>query len=230
MINQLDYLRELNLLSIVVRMLFSLLIGGALGLERERKNRGAGFRTYTLVCIGAATVMMTNQYVADYFQTGDPTRLGAQVISGIGFLGAGTILLTGKSQVRGITTAAGLWTAACCGLAIGIGFYEGALLAAIFIMLVLATLSRVDTYFRSRSKRIDVYVEFTDRKRLREFILFCQAQNYEVRDLEVMNGRSKEKDTPFAATLSVVADRRMLHTLFLSQLQEVEGVEFIEEV
>ena len=89
-----EYLRDLNLLSITLRIILSVLIGGILGIERGTKNRPAGLRTYILVCLGSALVMMTNQYVCTAYQTGDPVRLGAQVISGIGFLGAGTIVLT----------------------------------------------------------------------------------------------------------------------------------------
>ena len=127
----LEYLRDLNVASISLRIVLSILIGGILGIERGRKNRPAGLRTYILVCLGSALVMMTNQYVYITFDTGDPVRLGAQVISGIGFLGAGTIVLTGRNKIMGITTAAGLWTAACSGLAIGIGFYEGAFWAGL---------------------------------------------------------------------------------------------------
>ena len=114
--------RELNLYSLIIRIVLSLFIGGILGFDRGRKNRPAGFRTYMLVCLGSTLVMITNQYVFQVFKSGDPVRLGAQVVSGVGFLGAGTIILTGHNQVKGITTAAGIWTAACCGLTIGIGY------------------------------------------------------------------------------------------------------------
>jgi len=100
-----------------------MICGGLIGIERGRSNQPAGMRTYMLVCMGAAVVMMTGQYMYDHFQTGDPARLGAQVISGIGFLGAGSIITFGKTKIKGLTTAAGLWTAACIGLSIGIGFY-----------------------------------------------------------------------------------------------------------
>ena len=104
--------QELNTGSIILRILLSIGVGGVIGLERGIKNQPAGFRTYMLVCLGASLVMMTNQYICDTFGGGDPSRLGAQVISGIGFLGAGTILVTNGSRIRGLTTAAGLWTAA----------------------------------------------------------------------------------------------------------------------
>ena len=120
-------LNELNLVSTVVRLALALLLGGMLGIERGRKRRPAGLRTYMIVCIASSLVMITSQYMAEVFGTGDPARMGAQVISGIGFLGAGTIMITSR-QVKGLTTAAGLWAAACIGLAVGIGFYAGAIL------------------------------------------------------------------------------------------------------
>ncbi len=229
MLEGIDILRELNLISVFVRIVVSLVIGGALGLERGRKNRAAGFRTYTLVCLGSALVMMTNQYVSTYFGSGDPTRLGAQVISGIGFLGAGTILLTGRNQVRGITTAAGLWAAACCGLAIGIGFYEGAFMGGLTILVVMAALSKVDAYFRSRAKQIDVYVEFSERKALRVFIEYCRNHNYEIHDLHLTTNKNV-KDSPLSATLAVIADKRIPHVELLAHLHEVDGVLFMEEI
>ena len=138
-------LRDLTYASAALRLLLAVLVGGILGIERGRKNRPAGLRTYMLVCLGATTVMMTNQYVTQCMGTGDPVRMGAQVISGIGFLGAGSIMVTGRNQIRGITTAAGLWAAACIGLAIGIGFYEIGIASGILVFIVLTALHGLDT-------------------------------------------------------------------------------------
>ncbi|WP_312446942.1 MgtC/SapB family protein, partial [Lacrimispora sp.] len=114
MLNLGDF-QELNEITITVRICLALIIGGILGMEREVRKQPAGFRTYMLVCMGSAAVMMTNQYISQTFGGSDPSRLGAQVVSGIGFLGAGTIIVTRNNQVRGLTTAAGLWAAACAG-------------------------------------------------------------------------------------------------------------------
>ena len=114
-------LRELTLTAIIVRIVVAIMLGGIIGLERGMKNRPAGLRTYMLVCMGSCVVMLINQYTTQVFGTGDPVRLGAQVISGIGFLGAGTIVVTSHNQIKGLTTAAGLWASACIGVAIGIG-------------------------------------------------------------------------------------------------------------
>ena len=124
-----DFLREFSFLSILLRLLLAMLFGGVIGLERGRKRRAAGFRTYMLVCLGAALTMLLSQYLHRMLNTVwsgaaltiDVSRISAQVINGIGFLGAGTIIVTGRQQVKGLTTAAGLWASACMGIAIGAG-------------------------------------------------------------------------------------------------------------
>ena len=129
------YLRGFNDASIILRLAMALLLGGLIGMERERRRRPAGYRTHMLVCLGATLTMLISQHLLQKGLALDATRLGAQVISGIGFLGAGTIIVTGRHKVKGLTTAAGLWASACMGLAIGIGFYEGALLTCFIILM-----------------------------------------------------------------------------------------------
>ena len=143
----LDYLRQMNMVTVMVRLTMAMLFGGLIGLERERKRRPAGFRTYMLVCLGAALTMLLSQYesymvthdwaelAAEIGIRTDVSRFGAQVINGIGFLGAGTIIVTGRQEVKGLTTAAGLWASACMGLAIGAGFYECVILGFLLIFL-----------------------------------------------------------------------------------------------
>ena len=140
----LSQLREVTYLAVALRIFVSIIVGGIIGLERGLKNRPAGLRTYMVVCLGACLVMLTNQYVCQIYGTGDPVRLGAQVVSGIGFLGAGTIIVTRRNQIKGLTTAAGLWAAAGVGLAIGVGFYEAALCGALGIFIVMTLLQRMD--------------------------------------------------------------------------------------
>lgn len=116
---------ELTLLSVVLRLGFATMIGALVGMERSSRGRGAGVKTHALVCMGSALVMLTSEYMRiSLHNTGDMARMGAQIISGIGFLGAGTIIVTGRNHVRGLTTAAGLWVCACEGMSIGIGFLE----------------------------------------------------------------------------------------------------------
>ena len=140
----LETLYSFNNISIIARLVFAALCGGLIGIEREAKRRAAGFRTHILVAVGSTLVMMTSKFVFLEYQgivTVDPTRLGAQVISGIGFLGAGTILREGFS-VKGLTTAASLWAVSCIGLAVGAGYYIGAFVTTFVIYITLNTLKR----------------------------------------------------------------------------------------
>lgn len=155
----LEFIKNYKILTTLSRLILALICGGILGIERERKNRPAGFRTYMLVCMGSALVMMTNEYISLTYGSGDMARMGAQVISGIGFLGAGTIIFTGNNKVKGLTTAAGLWASACIGLAVGIGFYVGAIIGTCMIFIVMAIFHNLDDLVVSSSKKINLYIE-----------------------------------------------------------------------
>lgn len=230
-----DYLRQLNLVSIIFRIFLALLVGGVLGLEREKKNRPAGLRTYILVCLGSALVMMTNQYAYIYYDTGDPVRMGAQVISGIGFLGAGTIMLTGRNQVKGITTAACLWTAACSGLAIGIGFYEGALISALFIFFIMTGVRKLDVWTRNHSVYLDVFLEFDGgRNAFSEFLEYARENQFDVTNIQVsqeevyLKERGRHKTISY--TLSITSKVKRTHVEMIDILSKAKGIEFIEEL
>ena len=230
-----EYLRELNMASIIFRMFLSVTIGGILGLERERKNRPAGLRTYILVCLGATLVMLTNQYVYLYFGTGDPVRMGAQVISGIGFLGAGTIMLTGRNQVKGITTAACLWTAACSGLAIGIGFYEGAILAAVMIAFVMTGVRRLDDWTRNHSMYLDVFLEFRGgRNAFSEFLEYARVNQFDVTNIQVSQEEfyrlGQEAEKTISYTVSITSKVKRTHAQMIDILSKAEGIQYIEEL
>ena len=125
MLSCLDFVRDVDLLSITVRMVLAVICGGLIGIEREYKRRPAGFRTHILICLGAAMTTLTSQflYLNLHYYT-DMARLGAQVVAGIGFIGAGAIIVTRRRRVKGLTTAAGLWAAAIVGLCLGGGDFE----------------------------------------------------------------------------------------------------------
>ena len=177
-------LAELSLWTVLLRIALSALCGGMVGLERGRKGRPAGFRTHILVCLGAALAMMTNQYITETFSTGDPARLGAQVISGIGFLGAGTIIVTGQRQVKGLTTAAGLWASACVGLAVGIGFYEAAVIACVVIFCAERLLWDFGHKQNSRDRTLELFLSLRDSAALGDVISALQKEQIEVEDLD----------------------------------------------
>ena len=222
-------LRELNFYSMVFRIILSLGIGGILGFDRERKNRPAGFRTYILVCLGSPLVMITNQYVFQVFNSGDPVRLGAQVVSGVGFLGAGTIILTGRNQVKGITTAAGIWTAACCGLTIGIGYYECAIAGGIAIFIVMALLQKLEGFLRKSSTMVELYIEYDNKIPLSNFFDYIRKNNLDIVDLELSKNAALA-DICGAATLTIKGRYRISHDSILNLVGNAPGIFFYIEL
>ncbi len=216
-------------LTTCVRLVLSLLCGGILGFERGRKKRPAGFRTYMLVCLGATLVMMTNEFICRVYAVGDPARMAAQVISGIGFLGAGTIIVTGNNRVKGLTTAAGLWASACIGLAIGIGYYSGAIVSCALIMLVMTAMHNVDDRVGAVTQIMDVYVEFEQLSDIGRFIGFIKERNMRVSELEITRPNTGE-EMGIAAMMTLRLPKRQPHSAIMTILNDSEGVRFIEEV
>jgi len=218
-----------DILSIFIRLSLAMLCGGVLGIERGKKNRPAGFRTYMLVCVGATLVMLTNQYLCELYGTGDPARLGAQVISGIGFLGAGTIIVTGRNRVKGLTTAAGLWACACVGLAIGIGFYAGAIIGCALILLVMSVLHRIDDRMTANTRVLDMYMEFQKMSDLGVFMSAIKEHGMKISDIEMTKSNSTE-DIGVAVLLTLKLEKKRPHTEIIELLSQMEGVRYIEEL
>lgn len=224
-----DEIRILTEGAIVVRILISLAFGAILGLDRGLKSRPAGLRTYILVCVGSCIVMMTNQYVYQVFDTGDPVRMAAQVVSGIGFLGAGTIIVTRRNQIRGLTTAAGLWASACVGLAIGIGLYEIALVGGLAVIIVLTSLGHWDFFIRRRARDIDVYIEIPVSFSFAVFLEKLRQQGLGISNLQFTGGEGSASDRlGFVCTLSCA--QRMDHALMLAAVRSIGPRISIEEL
>ena len=222
-------LREVTYLSIVLRLVFAIIIGGLIGLERGMKNRPAGLRTYMLVCVGSCLIMLTNQYLFQVSGTGDPMRLGAQVVSGIGFLGAGTIIVTKHNQIKGLTTAAGLWAAAGVGLALGVGFYEAALTAGLLIFFVLTGLQKLDNRVRSKTRSMGIYIEIADSMSVGTLVRQVREMDMEIEDMQLENDTVPEDGTrSLIATLK--CKKRTDHLTLLEAIRGIEGVIYIEEI
>lgn len=223
------YLRQINTVSIFVRLTLATICAGIIGHERGKKKRPAGFRTHIVVCIGATMVMITSQFMTDVLGVAtDASRLGAQVISGIGFLGAGTIMVVGRNQVKGLTTAAGLWACACMGLAIGIGFYEGAVLTCIYIMAVVTFLHKLDLYSRTHSRYLDVYVELQDVVGITNFINLVKADGTKISNIEVKKDSTIDSRM-IGLSMTLLLAKRCDHTEYLLQLNNIKGVYIAEE-
>lgn len=220
-------IHEVTHLAIVVRILVSIVLGGIIGLERGLKNRPAGLRTYMLVCVGSCLIMLTNQYIYQVYNVGDPVRMGAQVVSGIGFLGAGTIVVTRRNQIKGLTTAAGLWAAAAVGLAVGIGLYEAAILGGATIFLVLSIIHRWDNNMRMHSKVVEAYVELNSKISLGDFMRKIREM-----DLEIDSVRTEYESTfeegKHAYIVVLKSKQKRNHDLLFQSLRDIDGVSYVE--
>lgn len=182
LVEQLNLL-DLNEKTILIRLFLALICGGIFGLERTRKRRPAGVRTYMLVCVGAAVIMMTAQFMNQRWG-GDIGRLPAQVISGIGFLGAGTIMVTKHYRILGLTTAAGLWASACIGLAIGIGFYFGAIVTTIALLVIVVFVDEFEKGYTKKLRRVHIFVILKDIACLKSLISYMRMKNIEICNVE----------------------------------------------
>lgn len=225
----LENIREVTYLAIALRIFMAAVLGGFMGLERGLKNRAAGLRTYMLVCVGACLIMLTNQFIYQSYGQGDPVRMGAQVISGIGFLGAGTIIVTRRSQVKGLTTAAGLWTAAGVGLALGIGFYEAAIMGAFAVLVVMTLMQYMDNRMRSKTKSFEIYVELNNKTTLGDLLRQIREMDIEIRDVQKQTGTDVEGNVRgYTATLET--KKRTPHQIILEQVVTIEGVIYAESL
>ena len=216
-----------NVWTICVRILFTLLCGGIIGIERARKRHAAGFRTYILVCLGAAVVMMLNDFLS-LKDGADAARLGAQVISGIGSLGAGTILITSKNRIKGLTTAAGLWAAACTGLAIGAGFYTLSIIAALSIVIILSIMPAFEVFFRRKSVIFELHVELHEHSNLKDLVNFLRLMNVQITSIE--KNPAYHESGLSVYTLLLNSKEKRDHQTFISTIQNLEYVNHCEEL
>ncbi len=229
-------LSQPGLLSTTVRLLIAVLCGGIIGLDRGRKRRPAGFRTHMLVCMGAALTMMIGQYIAtlllsydSFTGTTDVSRFGAQVINGIGFLGAGTIIVTSRQEIKGLTTAAGLWASACMGLAIGAGFYLGAILGCVLIFISITLMRRVEGFILARARNMNIYVELADINDIGLVIDMIKSSGIRIYDIEI-NKASPYVGAYASAVFSMRLPEKQPHSAIIAKLASIKTIRSLEEI
>lgn len=221
--------KEWSEISILLRLVAAVIAGSVIGFDRAMRHRGAGMKTHVLVCLGATLVMLTGQFLyMNYEGNVDVARLGAQVISGVGFLGVGTIIVTGKNQVRGLTTAAGLWTCACMGLAIGIGFLEGAFFCLIMMMFAFKVLTKADRWIEKNAKYYELYIEFMGNQSVSQFISELHNQQIKISNFEL--GKSKIKGEGPSALISIEVKDKERRATVLNHIQQMNCVKYAEEL
>ena len=206
----LQYLEQFNLLSVFVRLALATVLGGLIGLERGSHGQPAGLRTFALVCLGAAIAMITDEYLVETYQTGDPARLAAQVISGIGFLGVGTIIVTGKNYVKGLTTAASL-------------------IAFLFIAFVMTVLTSLSHYVDEHNTKIKLYLEVDKVDGIDVLYDYATKNGYEITSIDKQKRQSLQgKDTVLFVVINL--NKRCSHAEFINGLNQNDSIHYIEEI
>ncbi len=238
--NAAEYLRQLNFASMALRIALAVIVGGLLGLERERKSSPAGFRTYMLVAIGSTMTIMLSQYLDIMLSTKwlaqaqavgathDVSRFGAQVINGVGFLGAGTIILTGRKRVKGLTTAAGLWASACLGLAIGAGFYECVGICVALILICMYAFPALETRMILRSRYMNILAELEGFDHFGIVLATLRELGVTVCDVDLTK-HPEDSRASLGVHLSVYLPKEINHTMLLARLSTLGGIVSIEE-
>lgn len=230
MLSVFDPLREPTFLSIAARMLLACICGGLIGLEREFKRRPAGFRTHILICLGAAITTLTSQYLALVLNSAtDMARLGAQVIAGVGFIGAGTIIVTRHRQIKGLTTAAGLWASAIIGLALGAGFFEGGLLTTALILAAELLFVRLEYYILHNAPEVTFFLEYRDKECLDRVLRLYQERGVKLNGMEVTRASGTQTHNA-CAIFSLRLHKQCKANDLIEGLLQVEGVVSVEEL
>lgn len=223
------WLSELTVGSIIIRLVLVILFSGIVGIERASKKHEAGLRTYILVCLGAAVAMLTNQFIFETFKTGDVGRIAAQVISGIGFLGAGTILITSRNQIKGLTTAACLWACACMGLAIGIGFYTLTIIGFLLIIIVLILLPALEKKFTKLGNTYNLHIELLSRTDLKELITLSRNMNMKILSIDRNTAYANSGLSVYTISFKVLKKDES-NDNFLQIIQDLPYVNYVEEL
>ena len=224
MLQILNPVRNLNGIGVFLRML-ACLSGTLIGLERSAKNRPAGFRTHILVCIGGAMASMISLYVyLDLHLPADISRIGASVVSGLGFIGAGTIIITKKKTIKGLTTAAGLWACGILGLAIGAGYYELGILGTLMILFVETVLAHVGRYIQSSPEFI-LEMNYNEKNSLDDVMRLIKDHHMSVINLQIESVEA-EGEKSYDAVIHVRG--KMKGKELVSKIHQMNGISSVE--
>ena len=231
MLHCFDFFRHMDLLAITSRLVLALICGGVIGIERETKRRPAGFRTHILICMGSAITILTNLYLYQVMHLyTDISRMGAQVIAGISFVGAGTIIVTRHQKIKGLTTAAGLWTASIIGLACGAGYAECAIFATLMVLLAELLLIRLENRLVERTSDVNIYIEYTQPTTIQRIVRILRTGKVPMNDIEVNRIADGEGGYRYGAILTVRVSGDTMEKEIFQGLSEISDVQTVEEL
>lgn len=225
-----DWLADVTIPSIIIRLLLACLFGGIVGIERSTKKHAAGLRTYILVCMGSALAMLTNQYIYQAFEGTDVSRIGAQVVNGIGFLGAGTIIITSRNRIKGLTTAAGIWACACVGLSIGIGFYTAAIIGFAIVFFSILYLPKLENCFTKYARRHEMHVELETRQDLKLLVNYLRENKIQINAIEKNAAYASSGLSVYTVNIAIPRDASKKETNVLEMIKKLEYVNYVEEI
>ena len=224
-----EFFSELTTESMAVRLVLATLMGALIGMERASKRYAAGIRTFALVCLGSALATVTAIYLGSLSGgDADVGRIPGQVLTGIGFLGAGTIMVTDRKQVRGLTTAAGLWVTSTMGIAIGAGFIWGAVICMVLILFTTWLMHYISRYVVSHTRRLELYVEI-DKAGVSGLLQYIREKEYLIVSME----RRKDPvllDGDIELRIEIDLTKQYYHPRLLDDIMDVPGVHYIEEI
>lgn len=214
--------------NVIIRIIVSVILGAVIGIDRGAKRRGGGARTTTTVCIGATLVMLMEQYLMLCFPgMADMTRMAAQVVSGVGFLGAGTILVAGR-QIKGLTSAAGIWFSACVGLAVGIGFLDGAILVTVILIFVLHLIPGIERRIYAHSRYMTLHMEVEDAKLITFLFHKLKADGCVIDTYDANKPKAKRLPTVIEAVIHI--PKKKNKDDYLMELRDIPGVLSVDDM
>lgn len=225
-----EFMTDLTTASVAVRLVLATLFGSLVGVERANKRYAAGIRTFALVCLGSALATITGLYFAQMSgNMADSARIPAQLLCGIGFLGAGTIVVTDRKRVKGLTTAAGLWVTASMGIAIGAGLLWEALICLVLVLVTNYYLHYMTRYVETHTRTIELHIEFEKEAMTRLFDFIRDECGYTIDSVE---RRSEQPiiDGDTILHMEINMGRKIKHTVIINDIMELEGVHYVEEL
>ncbi|MBP3852850.1 MAG: MgtC/SapB family protein [Erysipelotrichaceae bacterium] len=229
MITIFNAVRGIDFLSVLVKMICAFILGGLIGLERSYNHKNAGFRTHILVCIGACVASLTGLFL--YLGLKVPTdmsRIGAQVVTGLGFIGAGTIVVTRKKTVKGLTTAAGLWTDGVIGIAVGAGFYEGAILSVFLVLLAETYFANIKAHMH-RSPEFKLVVSYFKKDNLDDVLRYCKDRSLAITNLQI-TGTNENNISMYSGMITLRPDQPVNQKELVEHINSMNGIVSAETI
>ncbi len=224
------FLQGTDHIAVAIRLIMATIFGGLVGWERIVTHHNAGIKTFALVSLGSAVATVLNIYLANLPELGaDVSRIPAGVVSGIGFLGAGTILVTGRKQIKGLSTAATLWVTACMGMALGAGFLDAGILAFLLIVFANVILLQISDRVENNSKYISIYIEVPKNRGVNKLTNAINEQGFSIMSME----KSKEKplqSSDAGLIIDIALDKKRSHKELISMFNNLDYVNYVEEV